>query len=236
MGFEPERPFSALRETVEVSDALLAGKVVDHDGQFRVRAASLPWSSGPLPVAIAGRGPRAEGLAIDRAEWVVLAGKPLDTMGVFADSLRARSTAARGRPAALAWNPAAAWNPATVAEMRAHFAYMTVDLPPADRRALGADDDLVERLRSVVNTQGPEAAADLVPQAVVDQYAVVGDRGRVVTRLQELRARIQPELMVFDANDYSLSHLEEVVALAHDVGLTAGALSSAPINRPGAAP
>jgi 5,10-methylenetetrahydromethanopterin reductase len=231
MGFEPARPFSALRETVEVSDALLAGKVVDHDGEFRVRGASLPWSPGPLPVAIAGRGPRAERLAIERAEWVVLAGKPLDTMGTFADGLRTASVAARGRPAALAWNPAAAWSPATVAEMRAHFAYMTVDLPPADRRALGADDDLVARLRAVVATQGPEAAAALVPQAVVDHYAVVGERASVVTRLAELRERVRPEVMVFDANDYSLRHLEAVAALAHDAGVIAGPLP-APATTP----
>jgi 5,10-methylenetetrahydromethanopterin reductase len=228
MGFSPARPFSALRQTVEVADALWAGKVVDHDGEFRVRGASLPWSPGPLPMAIAGRGPRAERLAIERADWVVLAGKPLDSMGAFADSLRAQSIAARGRPAALAWNPAAAWSPATVAEMRAHFAYMTVDLPPADRRALGADDELVERLRAVVNSQGPEAAAALVPQAVTDHYAVVGERPVVVARLQELRQRIRPELMVFDANDYSLTHLQRVAALARDVGVTAGPLPASP--------
>ena len=224
MGFEPARPFTALSETLQVTDALLAGKVVDHDGEFRVRAGSLPWSPGPLPLAIAGRGPRAERLAIERAEWVVLAGKPLNSMGPFADSIRARSLAARGRPAALAWNPAATWTPATAAEMRAHFAYMTVDLPPADRRALGADDELVERLRTMVNTEGPEAAAALVPQAVVDHYAVVGERAAVITRLQELRARIRPELMVFDANDYSHRHLEDVAALAHDAGVKAGPL------------
>ena len=36
MDLAPARPFTALAETVEVIDALLAGRAVDHDGEFRV--------------------------------------------------------------------------------------------------------------------------------------------------------------------------------------------------------
>ena len=46
MGFSPGRPFSALVECVETVDALWRGQPVAH-------GASLPWSPGPLPIAIA---------------------------------------------------------------------------------------------------------------------------------------------------------------------------------------
>jgi 5,10-methylenetetrahydromethanopterin reductase len=219
MGLAPERPFTALRETIDIVDDLLAGKVVDRPGGvFAVRGASLPWSGGALPVAVAGRGPRVEELAAERADWVLLAGKSVEKLEALVARLRAGGVAARGRAPAIAWNPVAGWTEALAADVRAHLAYITVDLPPADRRALGVDDDLVARLRAVVSADGPEAAGPLVPQAVVDAYAVVGDRPHVARRLAELRARIQPELLVFDAGDYSLAFVEEVAALAAEAG------------------
>jgi len=219
MGLAPERPFTALRETIEAVDGLLAGKVVDRPGDvLAVRGASLPWSAGPLPIAVAGRGPKVEQLAAERADWVLLAGKSLDKLDGLVARLRAGGLAARGRAPAIAWNPVAGWTDALAEDVRAHLAYITVDLPAADRRALGVDDDAVVRLRAVVTSDGPEAAGPLVPQAVVDAYAIVGDRAAVAARLAELRARIEPELLVFDAGDYSPAFLDELAALATDAG------------------
>jgi 5,10-methylenetetrahydromethanopterin reductase len=224
MGLAPSRPLSALQETIEVVDALLSGKVVDHAGEFSVRAAALPWSAGPLPIAIAGRGPKAERLAGERADWVLLAGKPLARVEALVEQLRAAGIAARGRPPMIAWNPASAWTANMASDVRSHFAYITVDLPPAARRALGVDDDLVARLRHIVNTDGAEAAAPLIPQAVVDHYAIVGDRPSVVARLSELRTRVRPELLVFDAEDYSVGFLEQAAGVAVDAGVVLGAI------------
>jgi 5,10-methylenetetrahydromethanopterin reductase len=226
MGLAPPRPLSTLQEAIEVVDSLLSGKVVDHTGEFSARAAVLPWSSGSLPIAIAGRGPKAERLAGNRAGWVLLAGKPLARVEGLVGQLRAAGVAARGRPPAIAWNPAAAWTASMASELRSHFAYITVDLPPGDRRALGVDDDLAARLRRVVNTEGPEAAAPLIPQAVVDQYAIVGDRPSVAARLAGLRTRIRPELLVFDAEDYSVGFLEDAAAVAADAGVVAGPIDN----------
>jgi 5,10-methylenetetrahydromethanopterin reductase len=222
LGLAPARPFTALRDALDVSEQLWTGGVVDHDGEFRLDKAALPWAPGPLPVALAGRGPRAERLAAERADWLLLAGKPVESLTAFAAMARARGVAARGRPAAIAWNPATAWTDDMVAEVRSHFAYMTVDLPTESRRALGADDDLVAKLREVVNRDGPDAAAALVPQAVIDHYAVVGARTDVVARLRDLRSQLQPELMVFDAFDYSSAHLQQIAAIATDAGALAG--------------
>ena len=56
MGINPSRPYSALAESVDVIRRLLNGEVVHHDGEFTTVNASIAWSSGPLPLAIAGRG------------------------------------------------------------------------------------------------------------------------------------------------------------------------------------
>jgi 5,10-methylenetetrahydromethanopterin reductase len=222
MAIDAVRPFSALRDTIEVVDALLDGKVVDHAGEVSVRGASLPWSGGRLPIAVAGRGPRAEALAAERADWVLLAGKSVAGVEALVARLRAGGLAAGGRPPAIAWNPVAGWTDALVDEVRSHLAYIAVDLPPTDRPALGLDDDLVDRLRSTVIADGPEAAGPLVPQAVVDHYAIVGDRSSVAARLAELVARMGPELLVFDAGDYSAAFVDEIAALAAGAGAVGG--------------
>jgi len=225
MGLHPPRPFSALVDTIDVVEDLLAGKVVDHDGAVLTRGAAIPWTPGPLPIAVAGRGPRVEHLAATRADWVLMAGKSRVRVGDLVDRLRAGGIAARGRPPVIAWNPVAAWTESMVDEVRAHLAYMTVDLPTHEKAELGVDDDLVARLRDLVTAVGPDAAAALVPQTVVDRYAVTGRRADVVADLGSLRARVQPELFVFDAGDYTATFTEDVRAIALGAGAVDGPLT-----------
>jgi len=140
-------------ECVDVVDRLLRGQVVEHAGEFAVRGAALPWSPGALPIAIASRGPRGEMFAAERADWMLLAGRALAGVPALVDRLRATGLAARGRPPAIAWNANAAWTPAMIEELRGHFAYMSVDMPPAERT--------------------------LTPDELIARYAVTGDRAEV---------------------------------------------------------
>jgi 5,10-methylenetetrahydromethanopterin reductase len=219
MGLHPRRAFSALAECIDVVERLWRGEVVDHRGEFCANAASLPWSRTPLPIAIAGRGPRVERLAAERADWILLAGRAIERVAGLVDDLRGMGQASRGRAAAIAWNPTAAWTEPMVDEIRAHLAYMAVDMPAAERSVLGLDDDATARLRHIVNSSGPEVAAPLITDAVLQRYAVIGDRKKVVTRLNELRLAVQPELLLFDADDYSVAFLEQVAQLALDAGV-----------------
>ena len=227
MGIRPPKPFSAVAEAVDVVGNLLAGQTVDHVGQFTVKAARLPWAPGRLPIAIAGRGPRMEKLAGERADWVIVAGKAIEELPSL--SARVRHTgAARGRAPWIVWNPAAAWTPEFVEEVRPHFAYMTVDSPPEERRALGITDEQVEEIRHQVHLYGPEAAAHLIPDSVVERFAVVGDRGQVVTRLQWALGTFRPEIIAFGAHEYSVDHVVDIAALAGEVGLRPSAGDDVP--------
>jgi 5,10-methylenetetrahydromethanopterin reductase len=218
MGLSPPRPFTALAECIDVVQSLWRGEVVDHAGEFAVRAASVPWFQGSVPVAIAGRGPRVERLAGERADWILLAGRAIDRIGPLVERLRGLGMGSRGRAAAIAWNPTAAWTEPMVAQIRAHLAYMAVDMPAPERVALGLDDDRTARLKELVNSAGPEAAARLIPDAVLARYAVTGTRAQVVARLAELRQQVQPELLLFDADDYSVAFLEHAAAIALEAG------------------
>jgi hypothetical protein len=129
--------------------------------------------------------------------------------------------ATRGRSAAIAWNPTAAWTPSMIEQLRAHFAYMAVDMPAQDRLAIGLDDARTAELSALVNTRGPEAAAALMPDEVLARYAVTGTRAQVVARLSELRQQVQPEILLFDAHEYSVTFLEAAAAVAMDAGAVA---------------
>ena len=192
MGLSPGRPFTALAECVDVVERLWRGETVDHLGEFSAHGAALPWSAGPLPIAIAGRGSRVERLAAERADWILLAGRPIQAVAPLVRRLRSLRT----HPAAIAWNPNAAWTEAMQREMRAHLAYMMVDMPANDRAAAAAN-----------------------PQAILERYAVVGERHAVVARLAELVQQVQPELLLFDADDYSVAFLESAAAVAMDAGV-----------------
>jgi 5,10-methylenetetrahydromethanopterin reductase len=198
MGLAPRRPFTALAECVGVSQALWRRETVTHEGEFSLREAGLPWSPGPLPIAIAGRGPRVERLGAERADWLLLAGRPIRQVADLVRRLRGIGASARGRPAAIAWNPNAAWTEAMRSEMRAHLAYMLVDMPAEER--------------AVVAT---------APDMLLERYAVVGERSDVVARLADLVRQAQPELLLFDADDYSLGFLESAASVAMDAGVVA---------------
>ncbi|WP_053226383.1 LLM class flavin-dependent oxidoreductase [Solirubrobacter soli] len=209
LGLRPARPFTALTETVDVVDRLLAGEVVDHEGEFTAAHAAIPWSPERLPVAIAGRGPRVRRLAADRADWVILAGQPVDAVPELIEGIRAR-----GRRPTIVWNPSAAWTDEHVEELRGHFAYITVDLPPEERAALEITDAHVEELRAAVHFEGPAAAAVLVPDRVTSRYAIAGSQEEVAATIARTVEFARPELVAFHAHEYTVAYVNEVADVA----------------------
>lgn len=218
MGLAPARPFTALAEAVEVIEDLLAGKTVDHSGEFTASRARLSWAPGRLPVAIAGRGPRVERLSAERADWMIVAGKPIADMPEFARTLRARA-ASIGRRIRIAWNPMVGWEPRHIDNIRPHLSYMTVDMPPAWRERLGIGDDLLAELRAELVSGGPETAARLVPDPVLATFAVTGDREDVARRLAAAIESVAPDLLVFDVQEYDTGHIRDIAALAAEAGM-----------------
>jgi alkanesulfonate monooxygenase SsuD/methylene tetrahydromethanopterin reductase-like flavin-dependent oxidoreductase (luciferase family) len=127
--------------------------------------------------------------------------------------LREWGVAARGKPASIAWNPNVAWTDALRLDVREHFAYMAVDMPAAERTAFGVDDDLASRLRERFSVRGARAAAELIPDTVLERYAVSGSKSDVSRQLQELQRTVEPDLFVFDANDYAVAFVHELADL-----------------------
>ncbi len=164
MGLRPERPFTALRECVEVVDGLLRGQAMQHGGEFEAHA-QLPWSGGALPIAIGGRGPRVERFAAERADWILLAGRPIAAVPPLVGRLRG----ARSQPAAIAWNPNVAWTAAMREDAAAHLAYMERDMPPGEHVVV--EHYAVSGTRAEVVTRLAELAVAVAPELFVfDAY------------------------------------------------------------------
>jgi len=228
MGLAPRRPFTALAEAVDVIDDLLAGKSVTHEGEFRVSGARLDWAPGRLPLAIAGRGPKVERLAGERGDWMIMSGKPVGDVGALTRALRELGAGA-GRPPWIAWNPMLGWEPGHLELIRRHLSYMTVDMPNEWRKRLGVSEAVLGDLREALRAGGPERAAHLVPDAVVDTFAIVGERADVVRHLRAAVSEAAPDIVVFGAHHYTTAHVDDVAAIAQEVGLTA---SAGPILKP----
>ncbi|MGQ0670297.1 MAG: LLM class flavin-dependent oxidoreductase [Actinomycetota bacterium] len=202
MDLEPSRPYSALVQCLDVVERLLAGKEVTFDGEFAVRGARLSWSPGPLPIATAGRGPKVESLGATRADWILLSGKPVDLVPRVCAGIR-EAGAAAGNVPRIAWSAYIGWDEAMLDEVRPHFTYIATDMPADLRRAAGIDDRTAERIRTIMLEDGMDAAARLVPDHVVRQYAVVADRDRAVAELARVREDARPDMFLLPVNDYT---------------------------------
>ena len=204
MGLDPERPYSALVECLDLVERLLDGEEVDADGQFAARGARVPWSPGPLPIATAGRGRRVERLGARRSSWILMSGKALDGVPPACAAIREEGSRAGNAPR-VAWSAYLGWDPRTIDGVRPHFSYIATDMPAEFRRAAGIDDETADRIRAIMLREGMEAAARLIPDPVVGRYAVVGERDRVVAELARIREEAEPDMFLLPVNDYTMA-------------------------------
>ncbi len=218
IGGTPAKPFTALTEAVDVIDRLLAGETVNHEGEFTVAQTAIPWTSGRLPIGIAGRGPRVRGLAADRGDWVIMAGHAIDQATALTARLRARA-AESGRNPVVIWNPSLAWRPQDIEALRALYAFITVDLPAQDREELGLTSELIAQLRDHVHSHGYRAAAHLVPDTVLARYSISGPRAALVKRLSAAVKEVQPAMVSFQAFDYTREFVAEIADVAREANL-----------------
>ncbi|HET9600239.1 MAG TPA: LLM class flavin-dependent oxidoreductase [Acidimicrobiales bacterium] len=203
LGLAPARPFSSLRDSVALTRELLAGR--------RHGDAQLPWieDEGAIPLAIAGRGPRVQALAADQADWVILSAEPVVRLPEAAARLRAKG-------AHLAWSAYLAYDDEQRRQVLGHFSYMALDAPPEIRAAAGLDADRVEQVRAAMLAGHLEEAAALLPESLVDHYAVAGSPESCAERIADLAGSF--DLFVLPMNDVAGAerHIRTSAAILRD--------------------
>ena len=174
LGMDPERPYTALRETFELNRRLLAGETVGE--------ASLPWfqPEAPVPIAVAGRGPRVQRLAAEHSDCVILSAAPPADLPAVTERIRSRGSAQ------IAWSAYLAYSATERRRVLPHFSYMAVDAPPEVRAADGLDDEATEEIRRLMLAGRMDDAAKLLPDALVDRYGLAGTPAAIAAVIGEL--------------------------------------------------
>lgn len=102
---KPARPYTAVKETIEIVSALLEGEGVDFDGrEFRAQAPPMSEESDApryrVPIYIAATGPRLQKLAGEVADGMLTAGLTTPAFVKYARENVAKGAAISGRDAA----------------------------------------------------------------------------------------------------------------------------------------
>jgi len=208
LGVNPARPYTALRDAVELNQALLAGRSVG--------AAALPWFEGDVPMAVAGRGRRVQALAASHGDWVIFSGKA--RRDLEADAARVRANGA----ASIAWSAYIAPDVPQRARVLRHFTYMAVDAPADIRAAAGLDDERTALVRSAMLAGDMDEAARHLPDALVDVYGVAGTPDECSAIIASHRHHF--DLFMLPLNDEAAaeSHIEAGAALLSHAGSLSG--------------
>ena len=173
LGMAPERPYTALREALEVNRRLLSG---ESSGE-----ASLPWFKGDVPIAIAGRGPRVQRLAATASDGVILSAvAPADLPDATA-RIRAAGSAR------IIWSAYLAYNEVERRRVLGHFTYMALDSPPEVKQAAGLDAATEAELRRLMLAGHMTQAAELLPESLVDIYALAGTPTEIAAKIADYR-------------------------------------------------
>jgi alkanesulfonate monooxygenase SsuD/methylene tetrahydromethanopterin reductase-like flavin-dependent oxidoreductase (luciferase family) len=135
-------------------------------------------------------------LAAEQADWVILSAEPLATLPSTAARLRAHG-------ARLAWSAYLAYDIDERRKVLGHFSYMALDAPPEVRTAAGLDDERVTAVREAMLAGRLDDAAELLPDSLVDHYAVAGDPAECAARIAALAPSV--DLFLLPMNDISVA-------------------------------
>jgi 5,10-methylenetetrahydromethanopterin reductase len=201
------RLYTALEKTLDVQRLLLTGGAAG--------PASLPWFTGDVPIAVAGRGPRVQALAADRADWVILSGKAVSDLPGEADRIRGAGDAS------IIWSAYIAWSETERPRVLRHFSYMALDAPPDIRAAAGLDDERAEAVRSAMLAGDLDAAAELLPDSLIEIYGVAGTPAECAATIAANRENF--DLFMLPLNDESAA--AEHIEMGARIFAQAGSLS-----------
>ena len=202
LGLQPARPYTALREALEVNRRLLAGETVGE--------AALPWFQGRVPVAVAGRGPRVQRLAAEKGDCVILSAVAPADLPEVAAVIRSRGSAR------IAWSAYLAYSRVERRRVLRHFTYMALDAPAEVRAAAGLDDETEAAVRRFMLAGRLDSAADLLPDALVDVYGLAGSPAEIASAVAGLRPCYDLFLVTLNDRATAEAHIRQCASILDD--------------------
>ena len=212
-------PLSACREAAQIFRLLTTGESVNYQGQhFQLAEARLGFRARPdIELHWAARGPKMLALGSEIADVVMLHGIPrFELANVL--SLVHESAATAGRKVRVQYAVPLAYDSASLEGVRVRTAFHLVDSTDDVRATMGVSPELHRELRRLVTMEGPQAAAHLVSDEILDHYVVQGDVDRCAADLQQLVEAHGIGGLTIELNDLTqadllLTHAAKIVAL-----------------------
>lgn len=186
LGIPHERPIAELERTVGSLRALFAGETVDDEaGRSKIRGVRLGVHpvSEPLPLYVAAAGPKALAMAGQVADGLILNTYSPTSYVRWAVATARRATEESGRdPASLdvvcMLVVRLTDDPASLYPMFKERVARLLSEPHGGELLLQDSDfdpALAGRVRETAVGEGSKAAAGLIPEAMVEQFYVLGD-------------------------------------------------------------
>lgn len=196
LGLDFDRPAARCKEMVELVKRALATSL---DGPgfegslYRMNGARLQFLvEQPIPVYLAGRGPRVLEAAGEVADGVLIGGLCSPPGIVYAlDRIRSGAEAKGRSPSEI---DVGSWVTVYLTDDREHdldrvrpsVAHIIGGAPSSVLDAVGLPADLVERLKADYRMGGGAAAAVHVTEECVDAFTIVGDAALCIERIRAL--------------------------------------------------
>ena len=199
-GIERNSPVQALRETIEIVRRLTSGETVTFTGRhFRLNAAHLDFPPvRTVPIYVAARGPRILRLAGELADGAIIGGFAQPGGIGYSQRQIERGLAISGRSwpdiDQMSWLYVSASpdrSAARVAVSKIVLASLITSRPILDEIGIELPASLRAHLDAtgwVYPAETPEQAAALLPDHIVDAFAVYGTPAECVERVREIRS------------------------------------------------
>jgi len=199
-GIARTSPVQALRETTEIVRRLTSNETVSYDGKvFSLSSTQLDFPAiRPIPVYLAARGPRILQLAGEIADGAIIGGFA-DARGIgYAQRMIARGLERAGRDESqidqMAWLYVSA-SPdraaARTAVSKIVLASLVTSQPILGELGLDLPKSLLDHLDSTgwaFPRETPAEASALLPDDLVDAFAVYGTPAECIERLRAIQA------------------------------------------------
>jgi len=199
-GLDRRRPVVALRETTEIVRLLTSNRTGGYEGElFSLDRTQLDFPAiRPVPIYLAARGPQILRLAGEIADGAIIGGFAQPAGIEYARRMIGEGLAVAGRERAdideLAWLYVSASPDRTAARIavsRIVLVSLVSSRPILDELGI----ELPARLREHLDSTGwafpresPAEAAELLPDEIVDAFAVHGTPEDCVERIETIRA------------------------------------------------
>lgn len=184
---ERSSPLQTCREAAEIARLLWRGGPVNYQGKiFQINNAGLNFPCRPdIELHWAARGPKMLALGGELADVIILNGIPRFDLGNVADNIMLGAQKA-GRRVQLQYAVPLVFDEASRETARMRTVYRLVDSTPQVKETLGVSPELAAEMRQLVTTQGPQAAAHLVSDAMLEHFVLEGSPETCVRILRHL--------------------------------------------------